>query len=87
MRYFIILFFLIAVALVCYGFYIKAEDLKSGELFIGLGVAVGFFLWMPTFLYHRWKDKNVKDYMLTNDSFKKMREFETNKEKEKRKQK
>lgn len=79
MRTLIILFFLIAFALVCYGFYIKAEDLKSGELFIGLGVAVGFFLWMPLFLYHRWKGKSAKDYMLTKDSFKKMREFESKK--------
>jgi hypothetical protein len=87
MRYVIILLFLIAFTLVCYGFYIKADDLKSGELFIGLGVAVGFFLWMPAFLYHRWKGKSAKDYMLTNDSFKKMREYEANRDKEKQSKK
>lgn len=83
MRYLIIILFLLAAGLVGYGFYIKSDDMQNGELFIGLGVAAGFFLWMPAFLYHRWKGKNVKDYILTNDSFKKMREFEPNRKKEK----
>lgn len=87
MRYVIILLFLISVALVCYGFYVKADDLQTGELFIGLGVACGFFVLMPVFLYHRWKGKSAKDYMLTNESFKKMREYEANRDKEKRSQK
>jgi hypothetical protein len=87
MRYVIIFLFLISVALVVYGFYIKPDDMEAGELFIGLGVACGFLILMPVFLYHRWKGKSAKDYMLTNESFKKMREYETNKEKEKRSKK
>lgn len=83
MRYVIILLFLISVALVGYGFYIKPEDMKNGELFIGLGVACGFFVLMPVFLYRRWKGKSAKDYMLTNESFKKMREYEAKKDQKK----
>lgn len=80
MKVLIRIFFLAAVGLVVSGFYYKSEDLGLGDLLIGLGVTAGFFVVMPMFLYHRWKDRDVKDYMLTKDSFKKMREFETNKD-------
>jgi len=76
-------FFFLSVALVVLGFYFKSENLAKGELFIGLGVVCGFLITMPLFLYNRWKDRDVKDYMLTKDSFKKMREYEANKDKEK----
>ncbi|MCR9181892.1 MAG: hypothetical protein NXH73_03110 [Flavobacteriaceae bacterium] len=76
-------FFFLSVILVLLGFYFKSENLAKGELFIGLGVVCGFLITMPLFLYNRWKDRDVKDYMLTQDSFKKMREYEANKDKEK----
>ncbi|WP_339610891.1 hypothetical protein [uncultured Planktosalinus sp.] len=80
MKLLIRLFFLVAVGLVVSGFYYKTEDLELGHLLIGLGVAGGFFVVMPMFLYYRWKGKDVKDYMLTKDSLKKMREYETHKD-------
>lgn len=81
MRYLIIFFFILAVALTSYGFYLQTNDMLTSERYIGLGVVIFFFVWMPLFLYHRWKDKNVKDYMLTDDSFKKMRDYEKNRSK------
>lgn len=76
-------FFVLSVVLVVLGFYFKSEDLAKGELLIGLGVVCGFLITMPLFLYNRWKDRDVRDYMLTKDSFKKMREYEVNKDREK----
>lgn len=76
-------FFVLSVVLVVLGFYFKSEDIAKGELFIGLGVVCGFLITMPLFLYHRWKNRDVKDYMLTKDSFKKMREYEPNRDREK----
>ena len=69
-------FFFLSVTLVIAGFYFKSEDLAKGELLIGVGVVCGFFVTMPLFLFNRWKNKNSKDYMLTKDSIKKMREYE-----------
>lgn len=76
-------FFILSILLVLLGFYFKREDYVQGELLIGLGVVCGFLITMPLFLYNRWKDRDVKDYMLTKDSFKKMREYEVNKDREK----
>jgi hypothetical protein len=75
MRWILILLALIVVGLTAYGFYIKAENPQQGELCIGLGVAIGFFVWMPLFLYHRWKGKSAKDYMLSKENLRKMKEF------------
>ncbi|UAB81739.1 hypothetical protein INR76_02990 [Marixanthomonas sp. SCSIO 43207] len=57
-----------------YGFYIKPEDYSTGELFIGLSIAGLFFIWMPIFIYHRWRKRNFKDYMLTKENIDKMRD-------------
>lgn len=82
MKFAIPFFFILSIVLVLLGFYFKSENYTQGELLIGLGVVCGFLVTMPLFLYNRWKDKDVKEYMLTKESFKKMREYEANKDKE-----
>jgi hypothetical protein len=47
---------------------------------VGFGVVGFFFIVMPTFIYHRWKDKKVKDYMLTEENIMKMKAFNDSKE-------
>lgn len=74
MRTTLIIVFLLITASLAFGFYIKPEDAKMGELYIGLGITGLFFVWMPLFIYHRWKNKSVKDYMLTKENMDKMRE-------------
>ncbi len=81
MKFAIPFFFILSIVLVLLGFYFKSENYAQGELLIGLGVVCGFIITMPLFLYNRWKDRDVKEYMLTKDSFKKMREYEANKDK------
>ena len=67
---------LIAVIIgLCVGFYIKSYDIILGPLIIGISLAVGVFLLMPIFIYHRWKNKSVKDYMLTKENIEKMRQY------------
>jgi uncharacterized membrane protein len=58
------------------GFYVKSSDEKLGHLIIGSSIVVGVFILMPVFIYHRWKDKSVQDYMLTKESIEKMRNFQ-----------
>jgi uncharacterized membrane protein len=58
------------------GFYVKSSDEKLGHLIIGTSIVVGVFVLMPVFIYHRWKDKNVQDYMLTKESIERMRNFQ-----------
>lgn len=74
MRYALIIIFLLIVTSVSYGFYSKPEDLRTAEFCIGIGITGLFFVWMPLFIYHRWRNRNFKDYMLTKENLDKMRE-------------
>lgn len=72
MKYFLKILFFSVVILAIMGFYIKPSDYEKGILFIGLAVVGLFFVWMPIFLYHRWKGKDVNKYLLTKENIKKM---------------
>lgn len=79
-RIFIIVFFFVLAGMLFYGFYCKENINEAlGHKFIGLSIAGGFFILMPTFIYHRWKNRSVKDYMLTDENFQRMRDFNNSK--------
>lgn len=80
MKYILQLFVLISILGICYGLYIKPENAQHGDLFIGLSLVLLMFITMPLFIYRRWKNKDVKDYMLTKENIKKMRDFNDSKE-------
>ena len=50
------------------GYYVKElVDYKDGEKIIGLGVLFGAFVYLPIFLYHRWKNKIFRTIWLTDE--------------------
>lgn len=44
----------------------------NNDQVIGSGVVILFFIVFPVFSYYRWKDKDVRDYMLTQENIDKM---------------
>jgi len=58
------------------GFYYKwvGNDELLGNRIVGISVLTSVFILMPIFLYRRWRGKKLKDYTLTHDKMKKMRE-------------
>jgi membrane protein YdbS with pleckstrin-like domain len=62
--------FISSVTSIVYGYFLKPDFY---EKYIGFGVAGLFFIVFPLFSYYRWKDKNVKDYMLTKENLEQMR--------------
>lgn len=79
MKYIIIILFIAVIISLGIGFFIKPEDEATGNLIIGLTLVVGFFILMPLFIYHRWRNRNVKEYMLTKENIKKMRDYQKDK--------
>ena len=72
MRYLILILFLAAFGSIVAGF---LTDEVYSEKLIGFGVAGLFVIVFPLFTYYRWKDRSVKDYMLTKENLDKMREY------------
>lgn len=66
-----LIIFLISLASIVCGFVLAVD---YSEKLIGFGVLGLFLIVFPLFSYYRWKDKDVKDYMLTKENLDKMRE-------------
>ena len=74
MRYILYIIFIAILTSISCGYYIKDEDELLGNKLIGLAV-IGFFLvWMPLFVFHRYKNKDYKKYMITDETFKKIKD-------------
>jgi hypothetical protein len=71
MKYLILFLFLASFGSILTGYFVESE---YSQKLIGFGVMGLFFIVFPLFSYYRWKDKDVKDYMLTKENLEKMRE-------------
>lgn len=71
MKYFIFIAFLASIGSILCGFLL---EVAYSQKLIGFGVLGLFLMVFPLFIYHRWKDKDLKDYMLTKENLDKMRE-------------
>ena len=72
MKYIIAFFLIITLGSILAGYFL---DVKYSEKLIGFGVVGLFVIVFPLFSYYRWKNKDLKDYMITKENLDKMREF------------
>lgn len=79
MKYFLYIIFILIVASVSFGLYIQNSGNPLAEKLIGGGIAGLFFVWMPLFIYHRWKNRSIQDYMLTKENIEQMNRFKRDK--------
>ena len=77
MKYLLWLLFIACLGSIISGYIL---DVDYAQKLIGFGVAGLFLVVFPLFSYHRWKGKDVKDYMLTKENLDKMREYNDSKE-------
>lgn len=66
MKYVLIVILIIVLGMLGYGFYIKEQGDFSGEIIIGIAVLIIAFILMPLFIFHRYKDKDLKNFKITN---------------------
>lgn len=71
MKYIIIIFLIGSLGSILCGYFL---DVDYNQKLIGFGVIGLFFVVFPLFAYLRWKDKDIKDYMLTKENLDKMRD-------------
>ncbi|MEN8188062.1 MAG: hypothetical protein ABFR05_13125 [Bacteroidota bacterium] len=68
MKSILIIVFAALIGFIIYGYYENSVVEESGEKFIGIGVLIFAFIFMPLFIYHRYKGKDLSKYRLTFDS-------------------
>ncbi len=76
MKHLILILFLASAGSILTGFLV---DLEYSQKLIGFGVVGLFLVVFPLFSYYRWKDKDIKDYMLTKENLDKMKESQEDK--------
>lgn len=65
MKKVLIVLIIIILGFIGFGYFEKNNGL-NGDKWIGTGVLLIAFVLMPLFIYHRYKNKNAKDYLMTN---------------------
>ena len=72
MRVFLNILFLCLIISLFYGLYLKEKEPSSmSEILIGFSVFTLSFLYLPIFLYHRYKGKDLTNYTLDLKKLKK----------------
>jgi hypothetical protein len=79
MKYFLYIIFILIVTSLGLGFYFQNQGDLMAERYIGGGIAGLFFVWMPLFIYHRWKNRSIQDYMLTKENIEQMNQYKQKK--------
>ena len=71
MRFILRFLFLSILISLSLGFYFKnfLNNDPYGEKIIGGTVFFTVIVFLPLFLYYRWKGKNLKDYTLTRENY------------------
>ena len=72
MRYITLILFFISFGCVAYGFSLDETQTALADKFIGGGTVLLFLVVMPLFLYRESRGKKFKDYMLTEESVRRM---------------
>lgn len=78
MKYILITVLILVIGTLAYGFYIESSGDTGGEIIIGISVLVIAFVFMPLFIFYRYKNKNIKDF--TFDQYRKDLEEHNKKE-------
>lgn len=76
MKYLILIVFILCITSIILGYNL---DVSYKEKLIGGGVLGLFFVFIPLFSYHRWKGRDIKEYMITKENLDKMRDKERRK--------
>ncbi len=82
LKYFIVFVVLVSFTAIIYGFNLEESQEALANKYIGSGTVALFLIAMPLFLYKESKGRKFKDYMLTDESVRKMQGKEPKKSEE-----
>lgn len=59
---------------VIFGYYLKNNGSNEGDKWIGIGVLILSLLLMPLFIFHRYRKRNIKDFVFKKENLSKKTE-------------
>ncbi|WP_298507315.1 hypothetical protein [uncultured Kordia sp.] len=75
MKYILIILIvvLVGVGIFAYNYEFAEEDYD--QKVIGICILTFSFIWMPLFIYHRYKGRKKEDFILSNEKLKEMNDY------------
>jgi hypothetical protein len=61
------LLLVVILGLIVYGYYLKETEGKIGDKYVGIAVLIITFVFLPLFIYHRYKNKKLSDFQIDMD--------------------
>lgn len=74
MKIFIRVLVFIVLGMLSIGFYMQYKEMPQAEKIIGIGVLLIVLVLLPAFLYHRYQNKNLQDYILDKEKWEQVKE-------------
>ncbi len=74
MKIFIRVLVFIVLGILSIGFYMQYKEMPQAEKIIGIGVLLIVLVLLPAFLYHRYRNKNLQDYILDKEKWEQVKE-------------
>lgn len=74
MKIFIRVLVFIVLGMLSIGFYMQYKEMPQAEKIIGIDVLLIVLVLLPAFLYHRYRNKNLQDYILDKEKWEQVKE-------------
>jgi flagellar biosynthesis protein FliP len=74
LKIFIRVLVFIVLGMLSIGFYMQYKEMPQAEKIIGIGVLLIVLVLLPAFLYHRYQNKNLQDYILDKEKWEQVKE-------------
>jgi len=74
LKIFIRVLVFIVLGMLSIGFYMQYKEMPQAEKIIGIGVLLIVLVLLPAFLYHRYRNKNLQDYILDKEKWDQVKE-------------
>lgn len=71
MKWFLRILVMLILAMLITGFIMQSKESAYSEKVIGIGVLLIVLVLLPAFLYHRYRNKNIQDYIFDNEKWEK----------------
>ena len=75
MKYILIILIIALLGVGIFAHYYEFQEENFDQKVIGICILTFSFIWMPLFIYYRYRNKKKEDFILSKDKLKEMNDF------------
>ncbi|WP_046745682.1 hypothetical protein [Kordia zhangzhouensis] len=75
MKYFLIILIIALLGVGIFAHYYEFKEEDYDQKVIGICILIFSFIWMPLFIYHRYKGRKKEDFILSKEKLQEMNDY------------